>query len=1265
MNARRRICSAIAAAAIGAGACVSMSFGSVAYADDAQTLLCGSTNGLATYNGTNAERDLHKAIPDPLKVANYPCNFPPSVRGIRIDRGSVSLVQGGKLLKTIPLPATLGVVTLPEIVQAVDNPAWIAETSPGVILLTSSLVQEKGTDLVVAAPAVTMVRIVFDAGDSIVGSGCTANFDGVTVESWDSKTDAVVPTSVDGRPFVLYENDATFNISNSNFSYLGSDETSSYGVSWRVAGTNGTVDHSVFEHNFFGVYTFQAKNVVFENSTFAYNTFYGIDPHTSSSHLTITGNDVFGNLDHGIVFSQYVTDSVVSDNNVHDNKVNGIMMDFHSDNNTITNNTVTHNGEGIVMSGSAGNNVFGNTVTDNPVGFRASHAGADGDNVHDNVITGGVMGVQLYGGATTTMLTNNTIKGASKYGVVVDAARTVLVNNQISGTPTGIKLETVASVTGGEVSASKTGIEADSEAFASVNNVQVDSPAQVRASRQGFVSLVGTTFTSLTTAGTVSTLDLIGVSILAFALVCEIIHLTRVRQLRQVSLAFAGPAGFLDERPTVSRFVVRQALPSGARTIDLRTPEPPPAEPALRRFRPDIEGLRAIAVIAVVLSHASLGVPGGYVGVDVFFVISGFLITRQLFDEGNRRGTISFSKFYARRARRILPAATIVTVATLIASYFWAGPLRVAGIARDGIAAALFGVNWRMASTGTNYFSASAPPSPFQHYWSLSVEEQFYLAWPLLLAAVLFVFRKKATRTKALVTVLAILIGTSLWASVYVTQRSAPYGYFGTHTRVWELATGALLAVTADHLRRLPRRIAAITGWLGLGAIMLACIIFNASTLYPGSAAVLPVAGAALIIAAGCGAAARYGPEKLLKVWPMRWGGRISYSLYLWHWPLLILLPDALGHPLTVVQRLLAIAIAVALSGLTYSLVEQPFQRRQVFVAKPSRALALAAGLIAISVATALVIPSLVNLPGKNQPTTTPVLLAAMQAPLANATAGSGVDAQLAAALTAAAAVKQLPANVTPPLTKAAADFPNTQGCEAVPTASAPKLPCNQFGDPNGTKQVVLIGDSHAGMWLSGINSVAVANHWRLTVYTKSDCPVGYYPDLVNPTLKRVYTECNTWRSTIIARIVAMKPALVIIGSLTRAIAAAEPNGLEISIKQIQASGARVAFIADTPSPAKVGTIADCLAAHVTGIEDCDVPRDEAGLDSPGRVAEVQAAQRAGATVIDPAPWFCTATVCPAVIQNVIAYSDGTHISGTYGLLRAPQLGAALTAALS
>ncbi|GGN80766.1 hypothetical protein GCM10010112_56610 [Actinoplanes lobatus] len=234
-------------------------------------------------------------------------------------------------------------------------------------------------------------------------------------------------------------------------------------------------------------------------------------------------------------------------------------------------------------------------------------------------------------------------------------------------------------------------------------------------------------------------------------------------------------------------------------------------------FRPDIEGLRAIAVTLVVLGHAGVpGLAGGYVGVDVFFVISGCLITALLLRELDRTGTVSLAGFYARRATRLLPASTVVAVATLIGAWLWLPPTRFASISTDALFSTFYGINWRLAAEGTDYFNAAADPSPLQHLWSLAVEEQFYLVWPLLLLVV--------TGRRSLRIVLGAVIAASLAVSVWQSGAAVSWAYFGAHTRAHELAIGALVAVSAGALARLPRAVATSLAWAGIAAVLIAAL---------------------------------------------------------------------------------------------------------------------------------------------------------------------------------------------------------------------------------------------------------------------------------------------------------------------------------------------------------------------------------------------------------------------------------------------------------
>ena len=308
-------------------------------------------------------------------------------------------------------------------------------------------------------------------------------------------------------------------------------------------------------------------------------------------------------------------------------------------------------------------------------------------------------------------------------------------------------------------------------------------------------------------------------------------------------------------------------------TLESRPEEPTTTEEEdrVRRFRPDIEGLRAIAVVFVIVCHASLALPGGYVGVDIFFVISGFLITQQLLRERDRSGRSSFAQFY-RAASRVgsFPAAAVVTCATLVASYCLLSPLRIPSIVKDAVAAPSSVSTGVLAAAGTNYFNASAPPSPFQHYWSLSVEEQFYLVWPVLIVVVALLCRRRVGLKWPLTLVLGSHHRYVPWASIHVTQVSASYAYFGTDTRAWELATGALVALWGTKLSRLPWVPAVVMAWVGIAAMFWAGFALDGSTAYPGWIAQIPVYGAALVIAAGCGMAVRGGPELVLRRSPFQ-----------------------------------------------------------------------------------------------------------------------------------------------------------------------------------------------------------------------------------------------------------------------------------------------------------------------------------------------------------------------------------------------------------
>ncbi len=366
-------------------------------------------------------------------------------------------------------------------------------------------------------------------------------------------------------------------------------------------------------------------------------------------------------------------------------------------------------------------------------------------------------------------------------------------------------------------------------------------------------------------------------------------------------------------------------------------------------FRGDIEGLRGISIALVLLFHARIaGFNGGFVGVDVFFVISGFLITGLLVREVEEKGKISLAQFYARRARRLLPAAALVLIVTLLASYFLLPDFLVRGIAVDIAAAALYVSNMNFAYHATDYFAPSAVPSPVLHYWSLSVEEQFYLFWP---AIVLLVTRKaRLPRINIRAALIAIGISSFVFA-IWLLKFNAPWAFFSLPTRAWELALGGLLAVSKSSLAKIPKSVAGICRWLGVSGVFFSALFLKESAPFPGVPALIPTISAALVIAAGARSIQPL-PTRLLESAPLRFLGRISYSLYLWHWPLLVL-PAALSiAPLTLAQRILLALGSIVLAAITQRFVEDPLRKGRAIGIKPRWNL-ITAMTVALTVAAA------------------------------------------------------------------------------------------------------------------------------------------------------------------------------------------------------------------------------------------------------------------------------------------------------------------------
>ena len=668
-------------------------------------------------------------------------------------------------------------------------------------------------------------------------------------------------------------------------------------------------------------------------------------------------------------------------------------------------------------------------------------------------------------------------------------------------------------------------------------------------------------------------------------------------------------------------------------------PRPHPMRWEGTGFRPDIQGLRAVAVVLVLLSHAGFEfLEGGYVGVDVFFVLSGFLITSLLVKEVFDTGKVSIAGFYARRARRILPAASVVTIATVVGSVLWFPVTRLESVMQDAFTVIVYVVNYRFVAEQTEYLNADQLASPFQQYWSLAVEEQFYLLWPLLLIGAVLLARRDAGKAVRIgLGAIAAVFALSLVVSVYSTEASPAGAYYATHTRVWELAGGALLALTLPTWRRLPKAVATVFGFIGLAAIVGAAVLYDQATAFPGYTALMPVLGTMLVVVAGTGWA-KNPASAALSTGPFQYVGKISYSLYLWHWPVLVLMPFAIGAEPSLVLHLSLLAAAFALSQLTYVLVEQPVRTARFLRSHSFHGIGagLLCSLLALGTVVAVSVTEL-RTNRENQ--------AAQEIEIE--------DAQgLTQTLQDGAATESLPEDLQPPLESVAEDYPKVfvDGCFLSFDQTESDASC-VYGNPEAETTVVLFGDSHAAQWFPAVESIALERDWRLVVRSKASCPV---PEVTvdHPNDDRDYTECDQWRGAVLDYFGQIRPDLVIATSsvfydLPREDqAAAWSAGWERTLTGLEDTGAEIVTLSDTPRTP--WNVPDCLATHPDSVSECVPERGDSLPKAELRDAGAAVQSASGATVIDVVPWFCLDTACPVVVEHLQVYRDRNHITVSY-----------------
>ena len=606
-----------------------------------------------------------------------------------------------------------------------------------------------------------------------------------------------------------------------------------------------------------------------------------------------------------------------------------------------------------------------------------------------------------------------------------------------------------------------------------------------------------------------------------------------------------------------------------------------------------IQGLRAVAAILVTVFHARL-VPGGFIGVDIFYVISGYLITGLILREIEKTGTLDLRSFYQRRIKRLLPTSVFVLFVTAIFAWILFPPITRDALGRDLFAAAAYISNYLFAWWQNDYQNLNATPSPFIHYWSLAVEEQFYIVWPLFILFLARYGKKIVLAGIAITTLLSLLF------SIYLTQVAPIWAFYSLPTRAWELGFGALLLFLPETKRKIR-----ILPWLGFFGIAISSFNFNENTAFPGKNALVPVLATVFLMAS-------------IKYWPplfndlansklSQWLGAISYPLYLWHWPALVLPSSALGRPLRFYERFLCILLTIVLAHYTSKYVEEPLRHKNLSPrtiykgAAYTTAISLVAGVL-ISFTSSSIITT------KGEVSYQFDLVQVMERP--------GVYGD---------------------------------GCHV--NYGETKSGYCTYGDKESSKTIVLYGDSHAAQWFPTLEKMATERGFKLVSLTKSACPAvdAKRPD--QGAFKMVH--CTKWRENSIKRIAEIQPLAVITSSFqyftpaNSSISRAQwwNEGQRKLLKGLRGSTNNLIYISDTPRPLR--DIPNCLAS-----------RDSKVCDSTER-SKVSVIR--GFDVINPNPWLCS-SYCPAIVEGTVAYRDASHISVDMSLKLLPKLEAALIA---
>lgn len=648
------------------------------------------------------------------------------------------------------------------------------------------------------------------------------------------------------------------------------------------------------------------------------------------------------------------------------------------------------------------------------------------------------------------------------------------------------------------------------------------------------------------------------------------------------------------------------------------TPQPP------RRFRPELQGLRALAAFLVVIYHVWLGRVSG--GVDVFFVISGFLITGQLF-RACLRGGIEYRPMWGRMIKRLFPAALTVLAVTMVVAVLLQPEHRWMQTIREVVASALYVENWRLAADSADYFAQHDQASVVQHFWSLSIQGQFYVVWPLLVALVALVARRAGwSLRRSLFAALAVVGVASLAYSVYLTAVNQPLAYFMSLTRVWEFALGGLLALVIDAIV-LPRVLRVMLGWIGVAGLVACGLVLQVGTVFPGYVALWPTMAAVLVLLAGA-TASPVGADRFLSSKPLNYLGNLSYALYLWHWPVLLFYLMARDQ-VEVGWRggALIIAVSLVLSVLTYHFVEQPVRNSQIGVT--TRWGAYRFGVAAL--APVLVAAGVWQFVSVQRATFTHDL--------------ADPDHPGAHVISEGGPILNIDRTVVPPVAALPDQFSNypSEACHRKPDFQD-LLICTVGSTDPSARRIAVVGDSHSQQLAAALRPDLETRGWQLTAMLRGACPLT--ADATDP-------ECAAWNDAVIAELIESKPD-VVITMATRDVRVGlqekTPEGYVEQWRKLEQAGIPVVGVRDNPrfdfSPP------DCVQKHGVDAPECGRPRAE--LLAPEPPYAMVENLPGNVSFMDFSDYYCTADFCPPVVGNVYVYMDDNHVTKTYMETMAP-----------